>query len=120
MGKCPIPECTSCQYGKQKRRTTRAAVIAPVREREEALKLEDLQPGQRVSVDHFYAAHKGRLYEPYGRTKEDKVCMGGCIFVDHVSSGYIHVEHQVGLNTHEMLKAKEAYESECYEMGVGV
>jgi len=118
-GKCPVPKCASCQYGKQKRRATGAAVTAPVREREGALKSEDLQPGQRVSVDHFYATHKGRLYESYGRTKEDKMYMGGCIFVDH-ASGYIHVEHQVGLNTHETLKAKRAYESECYEMGVGV
>ena len=33
--------------------------------------------------------------------------MGGCIFIDH-ASGYIHVEHQVGLNTHVTLKAKKA------------
>jgi hypothetical protein len=45
--------------------------------------------------------------------------MGGCIFVDH-ASGYIHVEHQVGLNSHETLKVKRAYKKECYEMGVGV
>jgi hypothetical protein len=45
--------------------------------------------------------------------------MGGCIFVDH-ASGHVHVEHQVGLNTHETLKAKKVYESQCYEMGVGV
>ena len=45
--------------------------------------------------------------------------MGGCIFVDH-ASGYVHVEHQVGLNTHQTLKAKKAYESKCYKMGVGV
>jgi hypothetical protein len=45
--------------------------------------------------------------------------MGGCIFVDHVS-GHVQGEHQVGVNTHETLKAKNAYEGKCYEMGVGV
>jgi hypothetical protein len=118
-GKCPIPKCASCQYGKQKRRPTGATVQVPVSEREGSLKSGDLQPGQQVSVDHFYATHKGRLYESFGKSKADKMYMGGCIFVDH-SSGYVHVEHQVGLNTHETLKAKRAYESKCYEMGVGV
>jgi hypothetical protein len=44
---------------------------------------------------------------------------GGCIFVDHASS-YTHVEHQVSLNSHETIKAKQQYEAHCYEMGVGV
>ena len=117
--KCPLPKCASCQYGKQKRRPTGATVTTPVPEREGSIKAGDLQPGQQVSVDHFYATHKGRLYESFGRSKADKMYMGGCIFVDH-ASGYIHVEHQVGLNSHETLKAKRAYEKECYEMGVGV
>ena len=42
---------------------------------------------------------------------------GGCIFVDH-ASGYIFVEHQVSLNSHETLKAKESFERMCRNTGV--
>jgi hypothetical protein len=64
-----------------------------VPEREGSLKLGDLQPGQQVSVNLFYATHKGRLYESFGKSKADKMHMGGCVFVNH-ASGHVHVEHQ--------------------------
>jgi hypothetical protein len=118
-GLCPLPKCASCQYGKQRRRPTGTTAHVPVPERAGAIKTGDLQPGQHVSVDHFYATHKGRLYESFGKSSASQMYMDGCIFVDH-ASGHVHVEPQVGLNTHETLKAKKAYERHCYEMGVGV
>jgi hypothetical protein len=42
---------------------------------------------------------------------------GGSIFVDH-ASGFIFVEHQVSLNSHETLKAKETFERMCRNTGV--
>jgi hypothetical protein len=42
---------------------------------------------------------------------------GGCLFVDH-ASGYIHVEFQTNLNTHETLNAKENFELMCRDNGV--
>jgi hypothetical protein len=42
---------------------------------------------------------------------------GGCIFVDH-ASGYVHVEFQTTLNSHETLQAKERYELMCRDVGV--
>jgi hypothetical protein len=42
---------------------------------------------------------------------------GGCIFVDH-ASGFIFVEHQVSLNSHETLKVKESFERMCQNTGV--
>lgn len=42
---------------------------------------------------------------------------GGCLFVDH-ASGYIHVEFQTHLNTHETLNAKENFELMCRDHGV--
>lgn len=118
-GKCQIPKCASCQFGKQRRRPIPTSTEVPIRERQGALSANDLQPGQRVSVDHFVATHKGRLYESYGKTADDKMYSGGCIFVDHASQ-YIHVEHQIQLNSHETLKSKHKWESLCYEFGVGV
>jgi transposase InsO family protein len=44
---------------------------------------------------------------------------GGCIFVDH-ASGYVHVEHQVNINTHQTLRAKEQFERICRDYGVMV
>jgi hypothetical protein len=112
------PKCAACQYGKQHRRpipgTTPTSVI---RDRAHALKTDNLHPGQRVSVDHFVCSTKGRLITSAGKTKSDDMYTGGCIFVDH-ASGYIHVEMQVNLNSHETLKAKERYEQLCRSHGI--
>ena len=114
-GRCAIPKCASCQYGKQKRRPTGATKQAPVPDREGSLKSGDLHPGQRVSVDHFYATHKGRLYESFGKSKADKMYMGGCIFVDH-ASGHVHVEHEVGPMRFEAVLACKS-EEPCHVCG---
>jgi hypothetical protein len=42
---------------------------------------------------------------------------GGCVFVDH-ASGYIHVEFQCHLNTHETLEAKDKFELMCRDVGI--
>ena len=112
------PKCAACQYGKQHRRpipgTTPSSVV---RDRVHALKSDNLHPGQRVSVDHFINSTKGRLTTSAGKTKDDDMFTGGCIFVDH-ASGYIHVEMQVHLNSHETLKAKAKFEQLCRSYGI--
>ena len=42
---------------------------------------------------------------------------GGCIFVDH-ASGFIHVEFQTHLNTHETINAKDNFKLMCHDNGV--
>jgi hypothetical protein len=42
---------------------------------------------------------------------------GGCNFVDH-ASGFIFVEHQMSLDSHETLKAKESFDRMCQNTGV--
>ena len=81
------------------------------------LKAGNLHPGQKVSADHFVCSTKGHLFDSRGKTKEDDMYSGGCIFVDH-SSGYAHVEFQCHLNTHETLKAKTNFENCCRDVGV--
>jgi hypothetical protein len=111
------PLCAACQYGKQKRRPTPSKTASVVRDNVGNLKKEDLLPGQRVSVDHFICSTKGRLHSSAGKTKESEMYDGGCIFVDH-GSGYVHVEFQTTIDTHETLKAKQKFELLCRDFGV--
>jgi hypothetical protein len=78
-----------------------------VQDRVGALKHNDLHPGQQISVDHFVCSTKGRLFTSRGKTSDSEMFSGGCLFVDH-ASGYIHVEFQTHLNTHETISAKES------------
>ena len=113
-----FPKCAACQYGKQHRRpipgTTPSSVV---KDRAHALKSYNLLPGQPISVDHFICSTCGRLLTSAGKAKLDDMYTGGCIYVDH-ASGFIFVEHQVSLNSHETLKAKESFERMCRNTGV--
>ena len=46
----------------------------PVKEKELALKQDQLFPGQQVSMDHFKVSHCGRLYTSMGKTQPE-LCM---------------------------------------------
>ena len=111
------PRCAACQFGKQCRRPAPGVVATAVKDRAGVLKQGDLLPGQRVSVDHFASSVKGRLFTSRGKTSDDSMYCGGCIFVDHASS-YIHIEFQNHLTSHETAKAKEDFESVCRDFGV--
>ena len=113
------PLCTACQYAKQRRKTEPGTKLSPTVEDEQALKREQLYPGQRVSVDHFYSSLPGRRMETFGKEHKDQKYIGGAIFVDH-SSGFIDIELQSSLNSHHTLHSKEAFERLCGEYGVVV
>ena len=98
---------------------TNTTVTGRVPETEGSLKNNDLFPGQRVSMDHFICSAKGRLYDSLGKSKDQVMFQGGCLFVDH-ASGYIHVEHQVSISASESIEAKLKFERVCYDMGVKV
>jgi hypothetical protein len=113
-----FPKCTVCQYGKQHRRTILGTTPSSVvKDRAHALKSDNLLPGQRITVDHFICSTRPRLLTSAGKTKLDNMYTGRCIFVDH-ASGYILVEYQVSLNSHETLKAKESIVRMCQYTGV--
>ena len=113
------PLCPACQFGKQRRRPAPGKKSSVVKDREGALKKDNLFPGQKVSVDHFVCSAKGRLIHTFGKEDPKKQYTGGCIFVDH-ASGYIFIEHQVHLNTQETLEAKKACENHFRDFGVVV
>jgi hypothetical protein len=83
------------------------------------LKEDHLAPGQQVLLDHFVCSTKGRLFGTRGKTNQDTMLCGGCIFVDHASN-FVHVEFQAHLTTHETLKGKEKYELMCQDLGIVV
>ena len=111
------PLCAACQYGKQRRRTAPGTKRTVVSDRDGALKQGDLFPGQKVSVDHFVCSTRGRLTNTYGREDIKLKYSGGALFVDH-ASGYIFVNEQVHLNTHETMESKKKFESHCKDFGV--
>ena len=111
------PKCAACQYGKQHQRSTPGRVSTAVRDRDGVLKKDHLVPGQQVSIDHFNCTTKGRLLSSAGKSLRSDMFCGGCIFNDH-ASGFVHVEFQKHLNSHETLKAKENFELMCRDNGV--
>ncbi|EEC45027.1 predicted protein [Phaeodactylum tricornutum CCAP 1055/1] len=114
---CDLPKCASCQFGKAKRCPSpgKAQTIVPAHDG--SIKKEHLSPGQQVSVDHFICSAKGRLSSSKGKTTDDRMFSGGCLFVDHASS-LVHVEHQVSLTSHETLQAKHRFETMTRDRGV--
>jgi hypothetical protein len=112
-----MPKCAACLYGKQKWRPAAGTVSSVVKDRDGVLKQDDLYPGQCIAVDHFVCSTKGRLFTSRGKTTDNEMFSGGCLFIDH-ASGYIHVEFQTHLNTHETMHAKENFELMCRDNGV--
>ena len=112
-----LPRCAACQFGKQHRRPAPSTVTSVVHDNRGALKTDNLLPGQCISVDHFVCNTKGRLFTSAGKTKSNDTYAGGCLFVDH-ATGYVHVEHQTFLTSHETLKSKNKFELMCRDFGV--
>ena len=111
------PLCTACQYAKQCRKTQPGSQKQTIDSEVNALKRDQLFPGQRVSVEHFHASVHGCRLETYGKEPKHQRYTGGAIFVDH-ASGLIHVTLQSHLNSHETLKAKQTFEAMCRDSGV--
>ncbi len=81
------------------------------------MKQDNLFAGQKIAVNHFVCSTRGRLFTSKGKTSENEMYCGGCIFVDH-ATGHLHMKFQKHLNTHETLKVKESFELMCHDHGV--
>jgi hypothetical protein len=115
---CFLPLCASCQYAKQKRRnppshTTSKPVVAG------GLSDNITVPGQRVSVDLYVSATRGRLPNSFGKEKYDDQFSGGAIFVDHASK-FIFNNHQLSTTTAESVLSKHLFEQYCESVGVKI
>ena len=80
------------------------------------LKADALHPGRDISVDHFESHLPGCTITLFWKTISP-LYVGGCIFVDHMS-GYLHVEHQLGFSSSEMICAKQNFEKLALDNGV--
>jgi hypothetical protein len=99
-------KCAACQYGKQCRRPSPGKTSSVVRDRAGTLKQDDLFAGKKIAVDHFVCSTRGCLFMSKGKTSENEMYCGGCIFVDH-ATGHLHVEfqkHPSGKGNLQMIK----------------
>ena len=94
-----LPKCSTCQYAKQRLRSSPDKKSAIVADRAGVIRKNNLMLGQEVSVDHFMCSEKGRLCTSRGKTADRDMYAGGCIFVEHASN-YIQVEFQTTLSSH--------------------
>ena len=78
------------------------------------LKRDDLEPGDRMSLDQYVLKVKGRPLE--SACNEDLKYNGGTIFVDHASSR-IFLHHQISLRAGETLIGKRLVEREAAAIG---
>ena len=60
---------------------------------------------------------KGHLFTSRGKTADSEMFSGGCHFIDH-ASGYLHVEFQTNLNTHDTINAIDNFELMCRDHGI--
>ena len=111
------PLCAGCQFGKQTCRATPGRTSSIIKDRSGVLRQDNLFPGQEVSVDHFICSTKGRLFTSRGKSKDEKLFCGGCIFVDH-SSNYVHVDPTPPVSSHKTLRSKVNFERMCRDFGV--
>jgi len=116
---CERPLCEACQYAKQKRRNPPSSLTRSRPENEGALSRNILIPGQRVSVDLYQSATRGRLPYSFGKEKIENQFTGGAIFVDSATK-VIHHTHQFSTTASETVNSKHTFENFCDEFGVTV
>ena len=114
------PKCAACAFAKQKVRSSPGRKIIKVSDVEGNFKKNNLFPGQEVSVDHFVCSTKGRLFKSRGKTAEENMYGGGCLFIDH-SSNYVNGQFQTTWYGHATITSKESFETHARDiMGVVV
>ena len=122
-----LPRCAACQFGRQTNRAVPGKTSHIVKDRSGILSADQLQPGQRVFIDHFVCTTRGRqirghgIRDPSGKSptrgrRTESYC-GGCMFVD-ASTGYVHVEFQSHLSASETIQAVTEFESAARDHGI--
>jgi hypothetical protein len=113
------PKCAACQFGKQHSRPVPGKRSKIIQDAPKFAPQDPGQPGQRIFVDHFVCSTKGRKLSGYGvkNPNDPTLYTGGCLFIDDCS-GFVDVELQCHLNTHDTLAAVEAFEKKARDAGV--
>ena len=117
--RCPMPKCPACQLGKQHKKTPDSSKTVLNPDKEMAIRRNNLNPGDCVSMDQYVCRTQGRLPNTYGREKSADKYNGGTIFVDH-SSQFIWINHQVSLRVGDTLRGKHDLETYAQEYGIKI
>ena len=99
--------CATCKLANSGRTNPAINRVIPVKG--PALRTDNLEPGDCVSVDQCMSSIHGRLPNTKGKEPKSKKFTGGTLFCDHASA-HIHIVHQVSLRTGETLQAKHSHE----------
>ena len=110
---CTPPQCAACILAKMERCPTSTS-RSPGSNDAHSLRANDLNPGDRVSMDQYVVSHKGRTLTNSSRDNEKY--NGGTLFVDH-ASGYLFNHLQISLRSGETLVGKRLLEREATEHG---
>ena len=114
---CAHPLCQTCQVSKARRRGANTKLSKPNPETTPILRVDDLEPGDCMSVDQYESSVRGRLPHTRGRERQSNRYCGGTLFYDHASSK-IFVRHQVSLGGTDAVESKRSVERECLSEGV--
>jgi hypothetical protein len=117
--RCDAPKCPACQLAKQHRRTPRSATTHAKPEREMAIRRNDLEPGECVSIDQYKCTTPGRLPTSYGKEQDSRRYTGGTIFVDHATS-FVFINNQISAAAGETIQGKHKFEKFLDSFGVKV
>jgi hypothetical protein len=76
------------------------------------LKEGDLQPGDRISCDHYISPVPGRVVAAsgYSSSRHGHTC--GTIYVDH-ASGFVFVRNQKSVSAKDTIRGKLLFEREA-------
>ena len=117
--KCTPPKCVACSLAKQHRKTSGSSSTHHKPEREMAIRRNNLQPGECVSIDQYVCRTPGRLANTFGKEHDSMRYTGGTIFVDH-ATGFTFTRHQISLRIGETLQAKHEFEALMGQFGIRV
>ena len=115
--RCNPPLCAACQFGKQHRKTPDSSTTHSNPEREMAIRKENLNPGDCISIDQYVCKVPGRVVKTYGREHTSTKYNGGTVYIDH-SSAYVYLKNQVSLRVGETLQGKHEFENLAAEHGI--
>jgi hypothetical protein len=110
------PKCASCQFGKQERTPRKGSTVKVDKQREGILSADKLNPGDLIFSDQYCSSVPGRVFGRRGASISSQTYCGGTLFCD-AASGWIKVIHQVSLNAHETVAAKQTFEREANMIG---
>ena len=117
--KVATQKCAACLLARQHLRGAGTSTTVLNRDKEMAIRKDDLQPGDQVSTDQYVSAKPGRLPHTYGKEPVQEQYHGGTIFYDHATA-FIFISHQISLGSGETLMSKRAFERLARSYGVTI